>query len=74
MNLEKFNKMEELKFLAGNLGTCDEFTEEYENILRIATGDNELLKAMKPILMGQICFMMNQHLALQIEDRNKNIQ
>ena len=69
MDLAKFNRLEGLKFLASSLDTADEFAEEYEKLLHIATGDNEMLMSMKQILMGQVCFLMNKHIALQKECR-----
>ena len=73
MSLEQINRIEGLKFLTGNLDTCDDFTQEYEEMLNLATGDVNMLKAMQGILMNQLCYMINEHISLQIEDRNKNV-
>lgn len=73
MNLAKYNKIEELKFLSGSLDTADMFNQEYEEMLNLATGDVNMLKAMQGILMNQLCYMINEHISLQIEDRNKNV-
>ena len=73
MSLEQINRIEGLKFLTGNLDTCDDVTQEYEEMLNLATGDVNMVKAMQGILMNQLCYMINEHISLQIEDRNKNV-
>ena len=56
------------------MGGQNTFSEEMKEAveiwtLQIATGDNEMLMSMKQILMGQVCFLMNKHIALQKECR-----
>lgn len=72
MNLAKYNKIEELKFLAGNLDTADLFTVEYETILNEAKGDPDQLRLLKRVLGEQTAFMMNQYFNARKAEAEQN--
>jgi len=64
MNLENRKDLTKLEFLSGDLQTTDLFTDHYEGLLRTPQSQ-DMLKAMKELLLRQAQFLMNSWL----EDR-----
>ena len=72
MSLEQINRIEGLKFLAGNLDTADLFTVEYETMLNEAKGDSDQLRLLKRVLGEQTAFVMNQYFNARKAEAEQN--